>query len=219
MICFLSFFIALVLAAKSQEYAGPAQALYFREFSLTNGARPVPQLVCKNTEPVDGCAQLHVRVVECTRDAEELQLQGLVGGQAINWLCKSHEDRTRLLSKQSLEFTKLEIKCENVLDAETCSLVYTFQHDANTQKRIAAQKLYDECSAVCTDSVLTVIVSVLCTVTVAIVIAAALWACSVVAFTKGYLCRHSRFVRIMEILLEKAEDSDDEENGKVEKKN
>lgn len=114
------------------EYQGALDILYFREFSLTAGERPAPQLVCKVDDPADGCEKKHMRAVECARQHESA------------WVCKGHEVGARV---SGLEFQFLRVTCEDQFDAATCSLHYTIRHSAAMRDRLAEKKLRDECQA------------------------------------------------------------------------
>lgn len=134
---FSIFLLAYASALDSHGMHAPFDAvtLYFKERMLTKSAIPIPQLVCKNTAPNDGCALRRIVFVECHRNADE---------DWDAWACQGHGDEHDHDAPAGLELHALDIRCSGD-SVDTCSLVYTLQFNAQTVTLNAHKKLVKDC--------------------------------------------------------------------------
>jgi hypothetical protein len=128
-------FLLLMLACAACVGEGPIDmtTLYFRERTLTKSHPPVPELVCKNTIPSDGCARQRIVFAECHKDAAHVW---------DAWVCQGHGDEHDKPS--GLELHSLGIRCAGVA-ADTCSLTYTLRFNNATLKQMEREHRAQEC--------------------------------------------------------------------------
>jgi hypothetical protein len=128
-------FLALMIACAASTGEGPIDmtTLYFRERTLTKSQPPVPELVCKNTIPSDGCARWRIVFAECHKDAAH---------DWDAWVCQGHGDEHD--KPTGLELHSLGIRCAGVA-ADTCSLTYTLRFDNVTLKQMERDHRAQEC--------------------------------------------------------------------------
>lgn len=112
-----------------------AVTLYFHERTLTKSAFPIPQLVCKNTAPSDGCARRRIVFAECNRGADE---------DWSAWACQGHGDEHDQNAPAGLELRPLSVRCAGDT-VESCSLTYTLQFNNETLARLEREKQAQVC--------------------------------------------------------------------------
>lgn len=125
---------ALLALAAGQDFGrADATTLFFHERTLTKSAVPVPQLICKDTAPSDGCAQRRIVFAECHKAASD---------DWDAWSCQGHG--TEADNPTGLELRPIGIRCAGGA-VESCSLTYTLQYNNETLARLERAKLAHLC--------------------------------------------------------------------------
>lgn len=114
-----------------------ATTLYFHERTLTKSPVPVPQLICQNSHPSDGCALRRIAFAECHKAADE---------DWSAWRCQGHGDQHDAGNASGLDLHMVSIRCLTGAP-DSCSLTYTLQYNNATVARIARETLARACAA------------------------------------------------------------------------
>lgn len=130
-------FALLALAVGQEGHFGRADAttLFFHERTLTKAAVPVPQLICKDTVPSDGCAQRRIVFAECHKAASD---------DWDAWTCQGHGNEAERDNPTGLELRAIGIQCAGSA-VDSCSLTYTLQYNNETLARLERAKLAHLC--------------------------------------------------------------------------
>lgn len=112
-----------------------ATTLYFHERTLTKSPVPVPQLICQNSHPSDGCALRRIVFAECHKAADE---------DWSAWRCQGHGDQHDSGNASGLDLHMVGIRCFTGAP-DSCSLTYTLQYNNATVARIARETLARAC--------------------------------------------------------------------------
>lgn len=127
-------FLLLLVAFAGAELT----TLFFHDRTLTVAKHPVPQLVCKNTVPDDGCQSRRIEFADCKRAP---------GESWSEWVCSGAPTNGPPLARAGLQFKKLDLVCETDTRADSCSLTYTLEYTVESLEKHWHAQLAEECNA------------------------------------------------------------------------